>query len=134
VVRTAHQLDQAGAPVSQDGAKRAAHEWLRFPRVTLDHLDINLSAHDPALVEELVLDARYAPYLERQAAEIDSMAKSASTYLPPDLSYTAIAGLSNEMVERLDAARPATLGDASRVRGITPAAITAILLHLRRAA
>ena len=132
--RTAHALGRAGAPVSQDGARRTAQEWLRFPGVTLDHLGIDLTEHHPDLVDELVLNARYAPYLERQAAEIDDMTRSDSTALPCGLNYPAIAGLSNEMIERLTAAQPATLGDAARVRGITPAAVTAILLHLRRAA
>lgn len=132
--RTAHELGQAGAPISQDGARRSAHQWLRFSGVTLDHLNIDLSAHDQSLVQEAILDARYAPYLERQASEIADLAKSGATRLPVDLSYVSIAGLSNEMVERLNAAQPRTLDDASRIRGITPAAVTAILLHLRRAA
>ncbi|ODP35971.1 tRNA uridine-5-carboxymethylaminomethyl(34) synthesis enzyme MnmG [Sphingomonas turrisvirgatae] len=132
--RTASELGRRGAPVSQDGARRTAGEWLRFPGVTLDHLGIDLAEHEPELVEELILDARYAPYLERQNAEVESMARSDGTPLPAELRYQAIAGLSNEMVERLDTARPATLGEAARIRGITPAAVTAILLHLRRAA
>lgn len=134
VQRTSHQLGQAGAPVSQDGARRSAYEWLRFTDVTLSHLDIDLNDQDPDLVQELVLDARYAPYLERQAGEIEALARNEATTLPDAIDYDEISGLSNEMVERLSAARPATLGEVSRIRGVTPAAVTAILLHLRRAA
>lgn len=132
--RTAHQLGQAGAPVSQDGARRSAFEWLRFPGVTIAHLGIDAAGGDPDLLAELIEDARYAPYLERQAAEQEVMARSDATPIAAALDYAAIPGLSNEMVERLSLARPATVGDAGRVRGITPAALTAIMLHVRRAA
>lgn len=132
--RTAHELGQAGAPVSQDGARRSAFEWLRFPDVSLAHLGIDVDGADPALLAELIEDARYAPYLERQGAEQAAMARADGTVISPSLDYAAIPGLSNEMVERLSTARPATIGDASRMRGITPAALTAIMLHVRRAA
>ncbi|MCW4462393.1 tRNA uridine-5-carboxymethylaminomethyl(34) synthesis enzyme MnmG [Sphingomonas sp. BT-65] len=132
--RTAHELGQAGAPVSQDGARRSSFEWLRFPGVSTAHLGIDLGDAEPDLLAELVEDARYAPYLERQAAEQAAMSRADGTPIALSLDYAAIPGLSNEMVERLSAARPATIGDASRVRGITPAALTAIMLHVRRAA
>ncbi|MCR5870418.1 MULTISPECIES: tRNA uridine-5-carboxymethylaminomethyl(34) synthesis enzyme MnmG [unclassified Sphingomonas] len=131
---TAHAMGQAGSLVAQDGARRTAFEWLRFPAVTLDHLGIDTADSDPAVLGELIEDARYAPYLERQAAEAAAMIRADGTRIPDSLDYCAVPGLSNEMVERLGAARPATLGDAARVRGITPAALTAILLHVKRAA
>jgi tRNA uridine 5-carboxymethylaminomethyl modification enzyme len=131
---TAHVLGQRGAPVAQDGARRTAFEWLRFPAVTLDHLGIDTTNCDPSVLAELIDDARYAPYLERQAQEAAAMIRADGTRIPAALDYGAVPGLSNEMVERLGAARPATIGDASRVRGITPAALTAILLHVKRAA
>ncbi|HSX55393.1 MAG TPA: FAD-dependent oxidoreductase, partial [Sphingomonas sp.] len=132
--RTAHELGKVGAPVSQDGARRSAFEWLRFPGVSIRHLEIEAADADPDLLAELIEDARYAPYLERQAAEQEAMARSDATPIAHALDYAAIPGLSNEMVERLSLARPATVGDAARVRGITPAALTAIMLHVRRAA
>ncbi|WP_343518149.1 tRNA uridine-5-carboxymethylaminomethyl(34) synthesis enzyme MnmG [Sphingomonas sp.] len=132
--RTAHELGRAGAPVSQDGARRSGFEWLRFPGVDVAHLGIELEEAAPELLAELIEDARYAPYLERQAAEQAAMTRADGTPIAESLDYAAIPGLSNEMVERLFAARPATIGDASRVRGITPAALTAIMLHVRRAA
>ena len=120
--------------MSQDGARRSAFEWLRFPGVSVAHLGLECSDADPALLAELIEDARYAPYLERQAAEQAAMASADSAAIAESLDYAAIPGLSNEMVERLSRARPATIGDAARVRGITPAALTAIMLHVRRAA
>ena len=131
---TAHALGRAGAPVAQDGARRTAFEWLRFPTVTLEHLGIAPDGFDTSVLAELIEDARYAPYLERQAQEAAAMTRADGTMIPSALDYAAVPGLSNEMVERLGAARPATLGDAARVRGITPAALTAILLHVKRAA
>ena len=132
--RTAHALGQAGAPVSQDGARRTAFEWLRFPGVSIGHLGIDVGDADPDLLTELIEDARYAPYLERQSEEQAAMNRSDATPIASALDYAAIPGLSNEMIERLTLARPATIGDAARVRGITPAALTAVMLHVRRRA
>jgi tRNA uridine 5-carboxymethylaminomethyl modification enzyme len=91
--------------------------------------------HSPAdVVAEALDDARYAPYLERQRAEVARLKAEANTALDGIASYRAIGGLSNEMVERLEAARPADLAAASRIRGITPAALAAILVAAQRRA
>jgi tRNA uridine 5-carboxymethylaminomethyl modification enzyme len=82
----------------------------------------------------VIEDARYAPYVARQDAEVRAMRANEGIRIPADLDYAAIAGLSNEMVERLGAARPATLGAAERIRGITPAALATILVHAKRLA
>lgn len=128
---TASALRARGADVALDGGRRPARDWLRFPAVTLAHLGPQPDV-DPDLLAEFVEDARYAPYLERQAADVAQLRANDAIVLPDALDYAAIPGLSNEMVERLGAARPATLGAAARVRGITPAALSAILLHARR--
>jgi len=119
--------------VAQDGARRPAREWLRFPGVAPEHLVPDLEA-DPQLLAEYVEDQRYAPYLERQEAEVAQLRANDAVKLHAGLDFAAIPGLSNEMVERLSAVRPGTLGAASRIRGITPAALSAILLHARRRA
>lgn len=131
--RTASQLRAAGAPVALDGARRTAREWLRFPGVEQAHLGVAAEV-SPEMRAEYVEDARYAPYLERQAAEVAQLRDNDAVRLPAALDYAAIPGLSHEMVERLGAARPETLGAAARIRGITPAALSAILLHARRRA
>jgi len=77
-------------------------------------------------------DGRYAPYIERQEAEIANLQSNEKFRLPEALDYRSISGLSNEMTERLEAARPETLAAAGRVRGITPAALTAILVQAKR--
>jgi tRNA uridine 5-carboxymethylaminomethyl modification enzyme len=91
------------------------------------------SASDEAIAEA-VDDARYAPYLARQRAEVERLRAEANTNLSAIKSYRAIGGLSNEMVERLEAARPADLAAAARIRGITPAALAAILVAAQRRA
>jgi tRNA uridine 5-carboxymethylaminomethyl modification enzyme len=130
---TATAVRARGAPVSQDGARRSARDWLRFPSVALVHVAPPVDA-DPDMLAEFVEDARYAPYVERQAAEVAQLQGNDAIRLPATLDYGAIPGLSNEMVERLGAARPETLSAAGRLRGITPAALSAILLHSRRVA
>ena len=128
---TSSVLQARGAVVAQDGARRSARDWLRFPMVSLDHVGVETEA-DAAMLAEFVEDARYAPYLERQEAEVAELRGNDAVRLSPAIDYAALPGLSNEMVERLAAARPDTLGAASRIRGNTPAALSAILLHARR--
>jgi len=124
-----------GAAGPLDSQKKSGAEWLRFAGVTIDHVAPGLSARrDSALVAEIAEDARYAPYLRRQDEEVAQLRTNDAITLRDDLDYAAIPGLSTEMVEKLSRVRPGTLGAASRIRGITPAALTAILLHARRRA
>ncbi|SNS72133.1 tRNA uridine 5-carboxymethylaminomethyl modification enzyme [Sphingomonas laterariae] len=134
---SADRMADAGADVSRDGSVRPLVEWLRFPGVGRDAL-LTLApglADIPAdILDEFRTDAHYAPYLARQEDEIRRLRADEAVGVPVDLDYQGIAGLSNEMVERLSRARPETIGAASRVRGITPAALAAILVHVRRRA
>jgi tRNA uridine 5-carboxymethylaminomethyl modification enzyme len=81
---------------------------------------------------ELLEDAHYAPYLERQAAEIEELRRNEAIRISPDFPFAEVGGLSTEMVERLTAVSPENLADASRIRGVTPAALAAILVALKR--
>ena len=134
---SATQMARAGANVRQDGARRTLFEWARFPEVQRELL----STLAPALIEidadlrdEILEDAHYAPYLERQAAEIAALRHDERVGIPVDFDFKKIGGLSSEMVERLDRARPDTLAAAARIRGITPVALAALLVHVRRQA
>jgi tRNA uridine 5-carboxymethylaminomethyl modification enzyme len=112
-------------------------ERLRFPETNgaaLIALAPELARFAPSILEEAIQDHRYAPYVARQQAEIDRLRSDEKVRIPASLDYAALPGLSNEMVERLSAARPSTLGAAARIRGITPAALAAILVHARRKA
>jgi tRNA uridine 5-carboxymethylaminomethyl modification enzyme len=130
---SASSVAARGGQVSQDGAVRSIREWLRFPGVSLEQvLPEAVEAIEPALLAEAVEDARYAPYLERQHLELAEMRANDHIRLPDDFTYEAVPGLSAEMVQRLTTARPTTLGAASRVRGVTPAALAAVLVHARK--
>jgi tRNA uridine 5-carboxymethylaminomethyl modification enzyme len=110
---------------------------LRFPETdsgALIAVEPELARFPRALLDEAIQDHRYAPYVARQQAEIDRIRGDEAIELPADLDYSALPGLSSEMAERLSVARPATLGAAGRVRGVTPAALAAILVHARRRA
>lgn len=139
---SADELIKRGIDVKRDAGRMPLYNWLKYPSVSIDALmDVALgsdaasretSCHD-SLLREIEQDGRYAPYLERQETEIRDITANERIALPRSLDYKAIAGLSNEMVERLDAARPDTLAAAGRVRGVTPAALAAILVHAKRA-
>jgi tRNA uridine 5-carboxymethylaminomethyl modification enzyme len=133
----ARELAETGAELRDDGVKRTLAEWLRFPDVdsaAVHTLLPELAEYSPATIEGVVQDCRYAPYVARQQSEIARLKADEEIRIPPELDFGTIAGLSTEMVERLMKARPATLGAASRIRGITPAALAAILVHCRRKA
>lgn len=116
------------------GEGRSLRDWLRLPEVTLATVLGSEAPDDAALAEEIAEDAAYAPYLARQDAELRDLRASEALNLPATLDYAAVAGLSNEMTERLTAARPATLGAAGRIAGITPAALAVLLVHARQLA
>ena len=134
---SATEMARAGAAVRQDGARRSLFDWARFPEVSrslLFELAPLLTEMDADVRNELLEDAHYAPYLERQDAEIADLRRNERVGIPADFDYGAIGGLSTEMVERLGTARPDTLAAASRIRGVTPAALAAVLVHVRRRA
>jgi tRNA uridine 5-carboxymethylaminomethyl modification enzyme len=132
-----HQLASHGIQVRQDGQVRSLFEWLRFPAVTHQaarRVWPELETVPDALLEQLAVDANYAAYVSRQEAEVATLRRDEALALPADLDFSTVAGLSHEMVERLAKARPATIGAASRVPGVTPAALVALLPHARRKA
>ena len=128
-------LAQSGANVRRDTGEKAVAEWLRHDGITLDSLGAWLPEGveiDPLLAEEMAEDATYAPYLARQEAELRDLRASEELPLAADFPYMDVPGLSNEMVERLTSAAPTSLAAAGRVSGITPAALSALLVHARR--
>ena len=84
------------------------------------------------MAEQLEIEAQYAGYLSRQEGDIRAFRKDEGLGLPADLDYAAIGGLSIEVRQKLERARPATLGQAARVDGVTPAALTTLLVHVRQ--
>jgi tRNA uridine 5-carboxymethylaminomethyl modification enzyme len=126
-----------GLALPGDGAQRTRIDLLRYSGVAISDLAVlapELGDIEPTLLAELAEDAHYAPYIARQDAELRALAANEAILLDPALDYAAIGGLSREMVERLSRARPETLGQAGRIDGVTPAALTAIMVHSRRRA
>lgn len=131
------ELATAGVPVKRDAGRMTLAEWLRFPGIDLaalspvlaDDLDIGSD-----LAAEVAEDAFYAPYLERQDGELRDLRASEAVPLGEQFPYAHVPGLSNEMVERLSSACPPTLAAAGLIRGITPAALAALLVHARKVA
>ncbi len=131
----ARDLADDGVNVRRDGGEKPVEEWLRHDGITLETLSSWLSEGltlDAQLAEEMAEDAAYAPYLARQEAELRDLRASEELPLSADFPYDRVPGLSNEMVERLSAAAPTTLAAAGRVPGVTPAALSALLVHARR--
>ena len=103
--------------------------------MTLDHflpVRPDLATVSPVVREQLAIEALYAGYLDRQAADVAAFRRDEDLRLPPELDYGAVGGLSNEVREKLAAIRPLTLGQAARIEGVTPGALTALLAHVRR--
>ncbi|MBI0534744.1 tRNA uridine-5-carboxymethylaminomethyl(34) synthesis enzyme MnmG [Roseomonas sp. KE2513] len=135
-ITTPAALAAAGLAVNQDGIPRSLLEVMSLPAATGPALEAAfpwLRALTPGVRAQLEAEALYAPYLSRQAAEFAALEREERLPIPEAIDFAAIAGLSTEMRQRLDAARPATLGSAGRVPGITPAALVALAGHLRRA-
>ncbi|MEX1107420.1 MAG: tRNA uridine-5-carboxymethylaminomethyl(34) synthesis enzyme MnmG, partial [Dongiaceae bacterium] len=118
-----------GIPVNRDGIRRSAADLLGYPEVTLARLAAiwpELGGLAPDIAEQLEIDGLYRGYLERQEADIRAFRKDEALRLPDALDYGAIGGLSNEVRQKLDVTRPATLGQAARIAGVTPAALVAL--------
>ena len=133
----ARDLANAGLAVRRDLGEKSIAEWLRHDGVSYAALGPWLGdamALDPVLAEEMAEDAAYAPYLARQDSELRDLRASEALPLASDFPYGQVPGLSNEMVERLTKAAPGTLAAAGRVPGVTPAALSVLLVHARRLA
>jgi tRNA uridine 5-carboxymethylaminomethyl modification enzyme len=131
---TPNEAAQRGMAIRQDGVRRSANDLLSLPDVefsTLAAIWPELGEFAPEIVEQLEIDAHYAGYLDRQEADILAFRRDESRALPADLDYGAVNGLSTEARLKLEAIRPATLGQAGRIQGVTPAALTLVLAHVR---
>jgi len=121
--------------VRQDGVRRSAFDLLGHPGMTwarLTELFPALAAIDPALAPRLAADGLYAGYVDRMEADVAAYRRDAALAIPDGFDYAAVGELSAEAAQALTTARPATLGAAARLPGVTPAAAVAVLRHLRR--
>jgi len=129
--QAAQLADKVNTPI---GREYSLAELLKRPE--LSYADIAALAGapcpDPQAAEQVEIQAKYAGYIDRQKADIDRLRRNENTHLPLDLDYGAVDGLSNEVRQKLLAARPDTLGRAGRVPGVTPAAVELLLIHLKK--
>jgi len=128
-------LNRYGLMVNADGVPRSVADLLAHPGIDVTRLAViwpDLAAISGDVAEQLEIDARYSGYLERQARDIAAFRRDEALLLPASLDYATIGGLSAEIRGKLTLARPATLGAASRISGVTPAALVALLQHVKR--
>jgi len=136
-IATPKALLDSGLTINQDGVRRSALEVLGLPNVGWDGIRQawpEFTGVDPDLAERAGIEAHYAPYIERQASDVAAYRRDQGLHLPPDLDYALIPGLSNEVLEKLETARPSDLAAAARISGVTPAALMRIATHIRKRA
>ena len=134
LVLTPRQAAGHDLGVTQDGVRRNAFELLARPDVTIERLSgiwPELATLPPSVADRLDTDAKYAVYLGRQDRDLASFRRDEAIRLPGDLHYAGVAGLSNELRQKLSEVRPETLGQASRIEGITPAALLVLAAHAK---
>ena len=132
---TPSEAARHGLSLRKDGHRRSAFELLSYPDLAIADLARiwpRFGELEPKIAQQLEIDAKYAVYLTRQAADVESYRRDESLVLPDDVDYAALPGLSNEARHKLDARRPRTVGQAGRIDGITPAALTLLAAHVRR--
>jgi len=132
---TPNEAERHGLALNKDGQRRSAFELLSHPDIGIARLACiwpQLGELAPKIAEQIEIDAKYDVYLSRQAADIAAYRRDESLELPESLDYSALRGLSNEVRHKLSSLRPRTIGHAARIDGITPAALTLLVAHLKR--
>ncbi len=132
---TPKEAERHGLSLNKDGQRRTAFELLSYPNVTISDLANiwpRFGELDQKIAEQIEIDAKYDVYLSRQAADIAAYRRDESFELPDNFDYASLPGLSNEMKQKLHMHRPRTIGHASRIDGVTPAALTLLVAHVRR--
>ena len=132
---TPDQAARVGLSINRDGRRRSGFELLSYPEVTFEKLGSiwpQLAEIDKEIARQIAVDARYAVYLKRQEADIAAFRKDEGIAIPRETDYAAISGLSTEVRQKLERHRPATLGQATRIDGLTPAALMLLLAHVKK--
>ena len=136
VTLTPAEANRIGFKVNHDGQRRDILAMLALPNIDLDSLTSvwpEIAAWSPTAREQIEIEAAYAGYLDRQRDDAEAFRKEEDLRLPADLDYALVGSLSNEVREKLTRVKPMTLGQAARIEGVTPGALTALLAHVRRA-
>ncbi|MEQ8558027.1 MAG: tRNA uridine-5-carboxymethylaminomethyl(34) synthesis enzyme MnmG [Henriciella sp.] len=135
LVMTPNEAAQQGWKVNQDGQRRSAWDYLAYPDISFS--DIASAFPEVAEISEdhrkqLAIEATYAGYLERQKADVEQLRRDENLEIPADMDFGRVGGLSNEVRSKLETVRPATLGQAARIEGVTPGALLTLLAHVKR--
>nr|CAH7715557.1 unnamed protein product [Callosobruchus chinensis] len=131
---TPEQLRSYGIKISYDGIRKTALDLLGYPNIDWNKLReiwLELNMDSSEIYEAVAIEAKYKPYLVRQEADMKFLQEEVNTQIPTNFNYSQIKGLSTEVIEKLQSIKPATIGIAKQIQGITPAAIVSILVYLR---
>jgi tRNA uridine 5-carboxymethylaminomethyl modification enzyme len=134
---TPSEASRLGIRVNQDGLRRSLLEFLAYPEITARDLRAKISELkdiDLQILDQIERDARYLPYIARQSADAQALERDSAHALPEDIDYAEVNGLSAELRFKLSRTRPSTLAQAARIEGMTPAALTILLLRARQQA
>ena len=132
---TPNEASKQGWKVNQDGQRRSAWEYLAYPDINFADLGAAFPEVDAIAAgdrAQLAIEATYAGYLDRQRADVEALRRDEALEIPGDLDFALVGGLSNEVRSKLEAVRPSTLGQASRMEGVTPGALVSLLAHVKR--
>jgi tRNA uridine 5-carboxymethylaminomethyl modification enzyme len=132
---TPKEAERHGFALKKDGQRRTGFELLSYPNIAMADLAKiwpRFGALEKSIAEQIEIDAKYDVYLSRQAADVAAYRRDESFTLPDDLDYAAMQGLSNEAKQKLQKNKPRTIGHASKIDGMTPAALTLLVAHVKR--
>ncbi len=132
---TPSEAAKADLHLNKDGQRRSAYELLSYPEqsvTTLSRLWPELGSLERGIADALEIEAAYAVYMDRQTADIVQARREEERAIPAEFDFTLLSGLSNELKQKLTATRPKNIAQASRIDGMTPAAISLLLAHLRK--
>ncbi|ABD44851.1 tRNA uridine 5-carboxymethylaminomethyl modification enzyme GidA [Ehrlichia chaffeensis str. Heartland] len=134
IITTPTQLARHNIPISQDGVRRSIFDLLGHPNINMEivsRICNTVKEFNKNVAEQVAIEAKYAPYFDRQDADIKAFLEEENTHIPHNIEFSQIHGLSKEIQEKLEYIKPLSIGSARRIPGITPAAITNILIYLR---
>ena len=132
---TPDEAGRFGFEINRDGVRRSAYALMGYPNISfadIARIWPELTVADPLVAEQVEIDAQYAVYLARQADDVARFRRDEALSIPDDFDFAAVVGLSNEMREKLSRVRPENVGRASRIEGVTPAALMLLAAYLRK--
>jgi tRNA uridine 5-carboxymethylaminomethyl modification enzyme len=132
---TPSEAEKTGLHLNKDGQRRSAYELLSYPGQSIESLSKlwpQLRSIERGVVEAVEIEAAYAVYMDRQTADIVQTRREEERLIPAEFDFAVLSGLSNELKQKLSLARPKNIAQASRIDGMTPAAISLLLAHLRK--